>query len=212
MTLDQLALKHQTDKASNVHGYTKWYERHFEPLRNEPITLFEASWGGYEYPDRGGQGAKTWREYFPNATIVSIDFYPKVNIPDGIHFYQGSQDDIGFWLEVMEKHGPPHIFIDDASHINPKTIKTFQEMFTHLRSGGWWVTEDLESSFWEEPASDGVEYFGCSDPYNMTAATALNLFRKLCGDVNQKHFIGPYITNPIESIHFYENIVFLKKR
>lgn len=211
-SLDQIAVKHGTDKSSLHHGYTRWYEMFFEPIRNERITLFEAGWGGYQYPDRGGEGAKTWREYFPNAIIVSIDIHPKVNIPEGIEFHQGSQDDSAFWYWLVQKYGNPDIIIDDASHVNTLSRAMFLETFFHLNPGGIYVLEDLESSWWEKPASDGVEYHGCANPRNFHAETSINLMRECINDVNERHIKGYEPYYPIESIHFFDNIVFVRKR
>lgn len=205
MTLDQLALKHQTDKASNVHGYTKWYERHFEPLRYLPLTLFEASWGGYEYPDRGGQGAKCWREYFPNATIVSIDVHPKINIPEGIHFYQGSQDDFKMWGTIIGKHGRPDIFIADASHINSMEVRTMKIMAPMLNNGGWFVQEDNQTAYWSEIASDGTDFQGGLMRPGTTIEYAKEIMDMMQTESGMTNKFG------FTEMHVYDKIIFFKK-
>lgn len=210
--LDAIARKHGTDKSSAHHGYTKYYQQFFEPLRDKPIVLWECGYGGYHYPARGGEGARTWREYFPNATIVSIDKYPKTNVPEGIHFHQGEQDDEKFWNQLVQTYGPPDIFIIDASHINTLDIRTFIMMFFFIKQGGILVWEDIESSWWEEPASDGQVYYGCADHKNYDAYTSINFLRWLINDVNAKHIKNYQQHYPVESIHFFNNIVFVKKK
>ena len=41
ITLDQLAARHGADKCSGRHGYTRYYQRLWEPLRASPILLLE---------------------------------------------------------------------------------------------------------------------------------------------------------------------------
>lgn len=212
LTLDEIALKHGTDKSSAHHGYTKHYDRFFAPYRDQPVTFVECGYGGYQYPDRGGSGAKTWREYFTNATIISTDLYHKINVPDGVHFYMGSQSSGDLWRKIFEEHGQPSIFIDDASHVNHYSIKTFRKVFPHLLPGGIYVWEDLESSWWEETASDGQKFYGCQDPLNLQANTAINFLRRLINDVNAKHIAGWVKEHDVDSVSFFENIAFIRKK
>lgn len=211
MTLDQIALKHGTDKASNIHNYTPHYERFFGPYRYDRLTLFECGFGGYHFPDRGGAGARTWRDYFPHAIIVSTDKYPK-NVKENFWFEQGDQDDVVFWDTIILKHGNPNIFIDDASHINPLSIATFEIMFPKLKPGGIYCWEDLESSHWQAVATDGTDFKGCQDYNNLEAPTALNFLRRLTIDVNSKHIHQHTAKYPIDSITFCDNIAFIVKK
>jgi hypothetical protein len=216
-SLDQIAIKHETDKSSLHHGYCKYYEMFLAPIRNNPVVLWEIGYGGYEFHDRGGEGARTWREYFPNGTIVSVDVHPKTNLPPGVIFrllpaMEGQLDTINTYKELVNRYGQPDIIIDDADHRNTNNITRFHVLFPMLKKGGLWVTEDIESSWWEEPASDGVRYHGCADPNNMTASTTVNLFRRLINDVNARHISGWEAKYGIESIHFFDNIVFVRKK
>src|SRR5690606_26967155 len=205
-SLDQIAIKHGTDKSSLHHGYTKHYEMFFEPMRNERITLFEAGWGGYQYPDRGGEGAKTWREYFPNAIIVSIDIHPKVNVPSGIEFHQGSQDDPQLWRSLVNKYGNPDIFIDDASHICGLTVKTMQIMLPKMMPGGYYIVEDLHASYWSEPASDGIDYQGGY----LRPGTTVEFIKGLLEETMSNSPVDRGYN--IQSVHFFDKIVFIRKK
>lgn len=212
LTLDEIALKHGTDKSSAHHNYTPHYEMFFAPYRHTDFTFVECGYGGYAYPDRGGAGAKTWREYFTKATIISTDIYPKTNIPEGVNFYMGSQTEVELWRKIFEKHGRPTIFIDDASHVNHWSVKTFRRIFPHLLPGGLYVWEDLESSWWEAPASDGQKFYGCSDALNFQANTSINFLRRLVNDVNAKHIAEWIKEYDVQSVSFFENIAFIRKK
>jgi hypothetical protein len=207
MTLDQIALKYGTDKSSKHHNYCGYYDNHFSSLRDNRITILEIGYGGYEYPDRGGEGARTWHEYFALGNIVSIDLHQKTNLLNSsrYRFYKGSQDDEAFLNEVISEIGAPDIIIDDGSHQCPHMIKSFEVLFPLLKSGGWYVLEDIEGSFWNSWSK------GTQDYNDFYFPSPVNLGRKLINEVNKKHIIGFESQYPIESIHFYTNIIFIKK-
>lgn len=205
-TLDQLAILHGTDKSSKHHNYCVIYEKYLEHLRHEDILFFECGYGGYHYPDRGGQGARMWRDYFTRGTIVSTDLYHKTNVPDGVFFEQGKQNDGEFWRKVVKEYGYPDVFVDDASHINPLTCDTFACMFPYLKSGGLYIIEDLEASYWEAIASDGTDFKGGLNRHG----TIMWLLKQLTDAVNCKS--NGTADENIKSMHFYENIVFIQKK
>lgn len=207
MTLDEIAIKHNTDKSSLTHGYTKVYEKYFEPIRNQPIKLLELGTGAYWKPEEGFMGAKTWAEYFSNANIATIDIHPKIPVKHPrIEFWQGSQDDEVFLKDLISKWGAPDIIIDDASHINTLTVKSLQILWPLLNPGGWYVVEDCHTSYWESIADDGTDFHGGFD----RPGTIMNYLKTLTDNVNAIETGRGDKT--LESIHFHEKIVFLKKR
>lgn len=207
MTLDQLAIKHGTDKSSKHHNYCDSYEQHLSHLRDQRIILLEIGYGGYQYPDRGGEGARMWHEYFALGNINSIDLHRKTNLLNSTRyrFFQGSQDDEQFLTNVIEQIGIPDIIIDDGSHQCPHMIKSFEVLFPLLKSNGWYVLEDIEGSFWDTWSK------GATDYNNFYFPSPVNLGRKLINEVNKKHIPNFHSQYPIESIHFYNNIIFIKK-
>lgn len=210
MTLDQMALQAQTDKASNGHNYTPVYASYLEPLRTrEHFTIFELGVGGYQYPERGGQSLKMWYNYFPNGTIVGIDFYEKIGMDNDRTFtVQGSQDDPEFMLRLVNRFGQPDLIIDDASHVNSLTIKSFELLFPHLVKGGLYFCEDVHTSFWPH------EYGGDPDPKSATLTT-LRFFQLLTPQLSQDSMDKQYhneFTGYLDFIHFYRNLVIIKKK
>jgi len=205
MTLDELAIKYGTDKSSLHHNYAVIYEKYFEPLRNEKITLAECGIGGYEYPERGGESLRMWREYFTVAIIAGLDIHPKsFSIPHVIMFEIDQCSD-----KMTKLCEGVNIFIDDASHINPYSIETFRLVWPSIMPGGYYVIEDTESSYC--PADGWAK--GCSDPYNFNAETIMDFCFCLATSVNFKYFDPILITyKDIEFVHFYQNIVIIKKK
>lgn len=204
MSLDQLAIKHGTDKSSKHHNYTPIYDKYFGHLRNEPITVLELGHGGYHYYDRGGESAKMWRDYFYKGRIVSIDIHDKAPI-DGVEFHQGSQADPYFLVSLIEKIGKPDIIIDDGCHRSPETVRSYEILFPFLKDGGIYVVEDLEASYWGV-ASDGQDFGGGLTIPN----SSVNYLKGIVDEINQFHSGVPNMYK-VSSIHFYEKIAFIFK-
>lgn len=184
------------------------YEKHFAPMRHEPVVVIESGLGGYEYPDRGGAGINTLRAYFSKARIHGFDIYPKPvaeNKTRG-NIYVGSQDDESFIYGMIAETGRPDIFIDDASHVNPLTLRTFEIVYPLLNDGGLYCIEDLETSWWKDN-----EFQGCKDPHDYNYPTAINLIRWLMNDLNKKHIPNFEAKYKVSEIHCYPNLAIIKK-
>lgn len=208
MTLDQIALEAKTDKASDGHYYTRVYEKYLEPLRQYPLLIFEVGIGGYQFPDRGGQSLRMWERYFPNAKIVGIDVYSKDGMgSDRVFIETGSQDDPDFLASLVNKYGAPDLIIDDASHVNSLTIRTFEILFPMLKAGGLYFCEDVHTSFWMQ------DYGGDPDPAvrNTTLAYFQLMTAQLSQDTLLAEYRRPWLAGYLEYVHFYRNLVIIKK-
>lgn len=209
MNLDAIALEAKTDKASSGHNYTPIYESYCRGFRLAPFTMLELGIGGYNYPERGGESLRMWFNYFPSAKIVGVDCYEKTGMAnDRIFVEQGSQDDPAFLNHVNQKHGPFDLIVDDASHVNKLTIRSFEILFPLLKPGGLYIVEDLETSLWF------LEYGGHPDP-NDDTPTALKFFQRLIPQLLENTLLAEYkneYCGKLEFIHFYNNLVIIKKK
>ena len=212
--LDELGLKFGTDKASNHHGYLTTYEKLLEPMRLKEFNFFEIGWGGYTFPERGGNSVRMWAEYFPNANILCLEKYKKDPIPDdsGIILFEGEEDNEKMVSEIMTTY-QPLVVLNDGSHNNQKLIKNFEICFPLMPSGGIYIGEDLHTAYW-----DSDEYQG-NDSGNPHAETSINFFKRLTDVLNweyieRKENYGELkmYENMIEYIHFHPKIVIIKKR
>jgi hypothetical protein len=202
-TLSKIAKKYDTDKGIVHHNYTPIYNSYFESIRMKPIKVLEIGFGGYEYFDRGGGSAKMWREYFPNANIITCDIYPKYPIK-GVSFYNLSE--VGIHLFDISYNSD--IIIDDGSHINYEVINTFKEIFPNLKSGGIYVIEDVETSYWNEHGYGG-------NPDINAKGTTMDFFLKLTHQVNHQNLKEEFrneFSGQIEFVHFYRNLIIIKKK
>lgn len=205
--MDQIALRAKTDKASNGHNYTAIYEKYLEPLRQRPLLIFELGIGGYQYPDRGGESLKLWHEYFPQARIVGIDVYDKTGLGnDRTFIVKGSQDDSDFMANLVQTFGAPDLIIDDASHVCPLTIKSFEILWPMLKSGGLYFCEDIHTSFW-------LDYHGDPDP--AAAGTTIKYFQNLTAQLSHDTLLPEFrnsFAGHLDFMHFYRNLVILGKK
>jgi hypothetical protein len=209
MTLDALALQHRTDKGSSGHNYCEIYERYLEHLRDVNIKLLELGVGGYQYKDRGGESLRMWHDYFSQARIVAVDVYDKNDLGlDRVEVYKGSQDDPKFLTKLIQDIGQPDVIVDDASHVCKLTIASFEILFPLLKAGGLYICEDIHTSFWLQ------DYGGDPDPKGK--GTTIQFFQELTAqlsfDTLVEEYRRPAYAGQIEFIHFYRNLVIVKKR
>lgn len=151
-TLDELAHKYRTDKSTAWHGYSLMYAKHFDHVRNQPITFFEIG-------TAGGGSARMWEEYFthPQAQLYTADIDP--NMAQGIQdlpktkFFTLDQSDATALTQVAESVKEFDIIIDDGSHISSHQITSFKTLFPYVKRGGIYVVEDLLFSYHPEHTS-----------------------------------------------------------
>lgn len=206
--LAELSLRHGSDKWG-LHYYTPHYERHFEPLRNRPIKIVELGIGGYGDPAAGGGSLRMWKRYFPRAMIYGVDVFGKEPLREQrIHTLQGDLTDPEFLASLGAELGPIDIVIDDGSHNCPDVITAFRSLFRHVRQGGLYVVEDLQTSYW---AGYGGSSQRLDDP-----ATSMGYFKRLLDGLGyEDHEPGGVvpddITRTFTGAHFHRGLAVFEK-
>lgn len=204
--LNEIGLRHGTDKV-NGHNYAVPYMFHLSKYENESINLLEIGVGGDADTLAGGQSLRMWKEYFPKANIYGIDIYDKSkHNEERIKIFKGSQADDKFLNEVCKQIGEIDVIVDDGSHINTHVIETFKTLFPLLKTGGIYVVEDTQTSYWN--AYDGS--------MERNANTMLSFFKSLTDCLNSVEFPiagyeRTYFDKNIISMHFYHNMIFIYK-
>ena len=143
--LDIIAKKHGTDKSTNEHGYTPYYERLLSHLRNKPVELLEIG-------VRQGWSHQMWTDYFPYGKISGIDncFESEFNsnhahlTAKNIIIYYGNQEDKEF-LDSALQDTQFDIIIDDGGHQMHEHQLSLIYLFDKLKSGGIYFIEDLHT-------------------------------------------------------------------
>jgi hypothetical protein len=213
MRLHDLGLKHGTDKCDASHrfegeSYLDVYERYLDPLRGNKINLLELG-------VRQGNSLRMWKEYFPNAHILGVDFDPNSK-----HYEEGrievliaSQDDRPLLDSLAEHAGGFDVIIDDASHINHLTAASFRILFPHLRGGGYYIIEDLGMS-WVDYSKhadnpnfmEGVleKHRKMGIPIEQTREDLERLFRQTLNDMDMNR-------GDVLFLHFWSKLAIFRK-
>ncbi|HJR06438.1 MAG TPA: hypothetical protein VJ842_04190 [Pyrinomonadaceae bacterium] len=154
LELADIAGRYDTDKAVHTH-YLRNYEHYFEPLRGEPVRLFELG-------IKEGGSLLLWRDYFERGLVVGLDVEP-VQFDDAsgrIRTYQGMQQDTALLDRIAQENAPEgfDIIIDDCAHIGVLARASFWHLFDkHLKSGGVYIVEDWGTGYWDSWV-DGAAY------------------------------------------------------
>ena len=152
ITLDQIANKHVTDKGTEFsgpsrHGYAPIYETYLSKWRDHPIRLLEV--GVCMENTAGGQSIRTWHEYFSQALIYAFDIVDmkmiETELGDRVKFYQGDQSSRDDFKEMYKEFGSNQFdfILEDGSHIHQHQIISFASLFEYVKSGGYYILEDV---------------------------------------------------------------------
>lgn len=154
-TLDEIFCEHGTDKGSKHpygigHDYAPAYQRVFEPIRFDPLSMLEIGIGG-------GESVKSWLEYFASGKVFGIDITANTNewnTPESsptprYRFQQGDQSDPTMWKCAFANWGITSldVIIDDGSHNNTDIIAAFGAAWQTINPGGLYCIEDLGAGY-----------------------------------------------------------------
>ena len=161
-SLHRVVDQYKTDKTIN--GYTDLYYCLFQPYRHEVKNILEIGIGTvicgapstmygqdmYDLPGyRPGASLRTFRDWFPNATVYGIDIQPDTQFTeDRIVTMLGDSTDKSQVDRCMEEKGiTPGFFdiiIDDGLHTQAANLATITNFFPYLKSNGLYVIEDVD--------------------------------------------------------------------
>ena len=206
--LDDLAMLHGTDKSSIGHNYVAIYDPLFTPFRQEPIKFLEI---GIRYCC----SLKTWRDWFPNATIYGVDIRQKwVNKYKNEERMVLKRVDQGDAQQLTEyaKKGPWRVVVDDGSHKSSHQKLTFDILWGQVEPGGYYIIEDTHTSYYVEDGYDETFVHRMlrltdeisSAPYYRGAYN--NLFVRKEDEGLTKH------QREVEYIQFRMGLIIIKKR
>lgn len=198
--------KYGSDKGPNHHGYSSHYFEILKGLQYSPLVFLEIGVGGYHYPDRGGGSLRAWEEFFPHSHIHGIDIYDKSSMNKGrVHTHIVDQTNKEQLENLINTIGSPDVILDDGSHINKDSIFAFETLFPRLKSGGLYIIEDTECSYWE------LNYFGSDNIDDLKVVTVMNYFKRLTDSFSDHifHYVGPKFD--IKNINFYKGFIVVYK-
>jgi hypothetical protein len=136
--------KFGSDKCSDWHNYSGFYEFLFSEERKSDLRLFEV--GIY-----GGSSVRAWKEYFKNSKIycgdVNTDYF--INEDRILSFFcdQDNPDSIkDMWENEVLKDIQFDIIIDDGKHEYISNLNFLENSYHKLKKGGIFIVEDLTRS------------------------------------------------------------------
>ncbi|QFZ18292.1 class I SAM-dependent methyltransferase [Saccharothrix syringae] len=207
--LSELATRYGADKWG-IHFYTDHYERHFAPLRHEVVTVLEIGVGGYDDPAVGGASLRMWKHYFPRGVVHGIDVHHKPWLSgQRLEVSEVDQSDPAALDRFARAAGPFDVVVDDGSHVNAHVLTSFDVLFPHLRRGGLYVVEDMQTAYWPR--------FGGSSADLAGGSTSTGLVKDLVDGLNHREIIPGSPRPPrgtddsISELHVYHNIAFIRK-
>lgn len=154
LSLDQLGVKHRTDKASTIspsghkpaHNYLVKYDHFLEHLKpRKDVDILELGAGEGE---RMGASVKVWAEYFPLSNPIHVaEINPEARTlkTDRIVPRIGDLSDSRFLDKLSEARWD--LIIDDASHHWDHQIQALASLFVSVKPGGIYIIEDIHTSF-----------------------------------------------------------------
>lgn len=194
-TLDEIAIECGTDKSSKGHSYCQYYDMLFGSVRYKQINLLEIG------IDKG-DSLKMWHEYFLHSNIHGIDLRGDYEYLHelGIKTHIVDQSKAGDLILFAEQY--PNYFdimVDDGSHQSVDMILSFEVLFPYLKSGGYYVIEDLLCSYdsrWTIESNENI----------------INRIKQMIGEVNMNGAIpnSHICANKKEAIKKYEADLFEK--
>lgn len=206
--LTDLAVQFGSDKWG-MHWYTSIYERYFGAYRDLPVKILEIGIGGSGEAGSGGASLRMWKHYFRRGIVYGLDIYDKSHVAEPrVRVLQGDQGDFEFLNALGKDVGPFDIIIDDGSHVNQHVITSFSALFPHLRTGGLYVVEDVQTSYWPG-------WGGSSTELN-SSSTTIGFIKTLVDGLNHQEMVReseykPSLTDrTVAAVHLHHNIAFIE--
>ena len=221
--LHKLLKEAGSDKAGH-HGYTRFYDPLFEPLRTYPTRLVEI---GVEE----GKSMRAWQKYFSNhqSHVFGIGYgnwqtelvircedalQTKTGAAVGLgppcDLYHGDQASNAFLNTFLKRTGGRFdIVIDDGSHVPDHQRITFESLWPAVVPGGLYAIEDVETSYWDQNSS--------IYEYSLRGQRSIVEHMKAVADAINREFTGgesplPAVYNDVGTITFAHNLIVLRKQ
>ncbi len=204
--LDEIGLRHGTDKSSSHHDYLSFYESFLGPLRDQPIALLEI--GVFQ-----GASLRTWHDYFANAQIVGVDVMPvcKRFEKGRIAIELADQSNLEHLAQVSLRRGPFDVIVEDGSHMWDHQITSLRALFPFVKNGGFYIVEDLQTNY----GGMQTKYKGES---NQSCVEYLKSWMDLCvadTEIDLRGVADPFLRTygrSIEYMAFHRRACVIKKK
>jgi hypothetical protein len=147
MKLNDIGIKHGTDKSTLLSGYLDKYEKYIDNPKkvNGLLEIGLKCGSAWKHGESAFPSLMMWREYFPKAAIFGADIKPITSHEERITVYNCDQSDTNQLKGLAAILPKLDIIIDDGSHKAWDQQISFKYLNHLLPVGGIYVIEDLQS-------------------------------------------------------------------
>lgn len=208
LNLDQLMSVNGSDQGSLFHHYAERLEPYLAPMRESARKVLEIGLAG-------GASLRAWSQYFPYAQIIGVDIDIKA-VEDFkttlmASAILGDASKVEFWTKFQKCWGGDwDVVCDDGAHTVHSIDRAFACGFPLLRSGGYWIVQDIHAGY--TPAYRRDNNLSGLPPSMSSAELLANLIHKVnecgfeqCGQIQLEE-------TEISEMHFSKSLVVIRKR
>lgn len=207
-SLDDFGVFYGTDKSSLLHNICALYEEYLGKFKDRSFNL-------YEFGVHEGASLNMWAAFFPKAKIYGVDPnaapYQERLCLENIALILHDAFDYAEIRKLLLAN-PPLVIIDDATHYWSHQIKAFETYFPCLLPGGYYIVEDLETSFadfrkgiWADQKEDAFSWFLA------LAAHVTGQMSRGLHPLTEDSAIESGLVSTVESVTFIKNSALIKK-
>ena len=203
LSLTGLADLFGSDKGKIKHKYCQIYEKLLDDLILN-CSRKAAELNIVEYGVACGASLRMWANYLPKSNILGID------IRNDCKEICSDLDNVTISIldvtqpssaNFLGKKGEFDLIIDDASHISEDILSAFQNTYQYLRSGGYYVVEDMRCTYTSEYTAKFKELFR-SDAVN-DRTVILKMMDSLMKYIDERKLAT--------ELHYYHEMLVIKK-
>lgn len=156
--------KNNSDKCPAIHNFVEVYDHFLGPMRGSATSILEIG-------VLAGESMHLWADYFSGAMIHGIDIEDKskLNLSATRHrTYIGDQSSRDDLRAVVEKAGGKFdLILDDGGHTMEQQQVSMGFLFPYVKSGGYYILEDVHTSLPRFHKKYGVELGGRNSTLTM---------------------------------------------
>lgn len=190
-----------TDKFIH-HEYHKYYEPVLKPFYNSHGSIVEIGIGS-------GVSLPIWASLFKNAHIYGVDKDTEIKNSEKYTILIADQSNVNDLNNLKKSLTDKNVFFinDDGSHIPEHQLLSFNTLFPIVAEGGFYIIEDIETSYWSRGECYGYKTnYGYKHPNSM-----IEIFKEAADIINREFIVDKTrLSNKIQHYDYIESITFAR--
>lgn len=146
ISLNEIGVKHGTDKSDLLHGYLEEYEKLFpNPDSVEKVVELGLQRRSGKWKESSMPSVRMWLEFFPNAHVFGFDMQ-NLDSFERFTFFRGEQGRCKHHVEFGKLCGwDLDLVVDDCSHRPTDSLLSLLFFWPRLKKGGVYIVEDVQA-------------------------------------------------------------------